>query len=187
MPTTRAGFAGRVPSINLDQRSAVPCRLIFKLPHQLTPAHVGNRFGKGWVLHHVLDRQALNDDRLVLTDQVRRKLVLMVSSPVGNTRMDLGHTTPLLLAVLRAGLFAGKPSLHTRQLLRIASKILGVRKALLIGGGHHGGESQIDADGLGTQAHGDAVLPDGLSPSLVRRIMVDNPRDTYARLLEPVQ
>ena len=32
-----------------------------------------------------------------------------------------------------------------------------------------------------------AVLPAGLSPSLIRKIMIDNPRDTYARLLEPVQ
>ena len=31
-----------------------------------------------------------------------------------------------------------------------------------------------------------AALPDGLAPDLVRRIMIDNPRDTYARLLEPV-
>jgi predicted TIM-barrel fold metal-dependent hydrolase len=32
-----------------------------------------------------------------------------------------------------------------------------------------------------------AVLPEGLSPTLERKIMIDNPRDTYARLLEPVQ
>jgi predicted TIM-barrel fold metal-dependent hydrolase len=32
-----------------------------------------------------------------------------------------------------------------------------------------------------------AVLPEGLSPTLTRKIMIDNPRDTYARLLEPVQ
>jgi predicted TIM-barrel fold metal-dependent hydrolase len=31
-----------------------------------------------------------------------------------------------------------------------------------------------------------AALPDGLAPDLVRKIMIDNPRDTYARLLEPV-
>ena len=37
------------------------------------------------------------------------------------------------------------------------------------------------------QFDGDAVLPPGLSPALVRKIMIDNPRDTYARLLEPVQ
>jgi predicted TIM-barrel fold metal-dependent hydrolase len=37
------------------------------------------------------------------------------------------------------------------------------------------------------QFDGEAVLPAGLSPALIRKIMIDNPRDTYARLLEPVQ
>jgi predicted TIM-barrel fold metal-dependent hydrolase len=37
------------------------------------------------------------------------------------------------------------------------------------------------------QFDGEAVIPPGLSPDLVRKIMVDNPRATYARLLEPVR
>jgi predicted TIM-barrel fold metal-dependent hydrolase len=37
------------------------------------------------------------------------------------------------------------------------------------------------------QFDGDAVLPDGLSRDLVRKIMIDNPRDTYPRLMETVQ
>ena len=36
------------------------------------------------------------------------------------------------------------------------------------------------------QFDGQGVLPEGLPPGLVRKIMVDNPRATYARLLEPV-
>jgi hypothetical protein len=36
------------------------------------------------------------------------------------------------------------------------------------------------------QFDGQAVLPEGLSSNLVRKITVDNPRATYARLLEPV-
>jgi predicted TIM-barrel fold metal-dependent hydrolase len=37
------------------------------------------------------------------------------------------------------------------------------------------------------QFDGDAVLPDGLSPALKRKIMVDNPRETYPRLTETTQ
>jgi predicted TIM-barrel fold metal-dependent hydrolase len=37
------------------------------------------------------------------------------------------------------------------------------------------------------QFEGDAVLPPGLSPELIRRIRVDNPRETYPRLQESVQ
>jgi predicted TIM-barrel fold metal-dependent hydrolase len=36
------------------------------------------------------------------------------------------------------------------------------------------------------QFEGNDAVPPGLSPELVRKIMVDNPRATYARLLEPV-
>jgi len=37
------------------------------------------------------------------------------------------------------------------------------------------------------QFEGDAVLPPGLSPQLLRRIRLDNPLDTYPRLKETVQ
>ncbi len=36
------------------------------------------------------------------------------------------------------------------------------------------------------QFDGDDVIPAGLSPDLVRKIMIDNPRATYARLMETV-
>src|SRR5437762_14138312 len=35
------------------------------------------------------------------------------------------------------------------------------------------------------QFDGDEVLPDGLSPDLVRKIMIDNPHATYKRLKQP--
>ncbi len=37
------------------------------------------------------------------------------------------------------------------------------------------------------QFDGTHAIPDGLPPDLVRKITIDNPRATYARLLEPVQ
>ena len=37
------------------------------------------------------------------------------------------------------------------------------------------------------QFDGDAVLPEGLPPGLARKIMVDNPRETYPRLTETMQ
>jgi hypothetical protein len=36
------------------------------------------------------------------------------------------------------------------------------------------------------QFDGDAALPDGLSPGLARKILIDNPRATYPRLKEAV-
>src|SRR5438477_5831201 len=37
------------------------------------------------------------------------------------------------------------------------------------------------------QFDGDAVLPDGISPDLVRKMMIDNPCATYGRLKQPVR
>jgi predicted TIM-barrel fold metal-dependent hydrolase len=36
------------------------------------------------------------------------------------------------------------------------------------------------------QFDGDAVLPEGMSPELVRKIMIDNPHATYPRLKDAV-
>jgi predicted TIM-barrel fold metal-dependent hydrolase len=35
--------------------------------------------------------------------------------------------------------------------------------------------------------NGDAALPEGLSPSLIQRMLVDNPLETYPRLKETLQ
>src|SRR2546423_455062 len=101
MATARAGLTGWVPPINLDHHAPVPLRLIFELAHKLAPAHVGNRLGERGMGHHVLDREALDHDRLVLTDQASRKLVLMVSASLGYSGMDFGDSAPLFLTVLR--------------------------------------------------------------------------------------
>ena len=112
MPATRARFTGWVKAINLDHGSPVPGRFVLQLPYELAPAHIGNGFCKGRVLHHVLDRQALDHDRLVFTNQVRRKLMLSVFASSSYSRVDDGHTPPLLFPVLRAFLFAGEPPLR---------------------------------------------------------------------------
>src|SRR2546427_253136 len=108
MATARAGLTGRIPPINLDHRAPVPLRLVFELAHKFAPAHVGNHLGERGMGHHVLDREALDHDRLVLTDQASRKLVLMVSASIGYSGIDFGDSAPLFLAVLRALLLAGE-------------------------------------------------------------------------------
>ncbi len=139
-------MTSRVPTINFDQSPLVPGCFVFELAHKRTPTDVGNGFGKRGMLQHVLDGEALDDDRLVLTDQVCRKLVLVVSASIGDARMDPRDTAALLLAVLRALLLAGQFALATSQLLFITRKILGIRKRLPIGSYHQGFQSQIDAD-----------------------------------------
>src|SRR5579863_3803443 len=102
MTATRARFTGRVEPINFDHGSPVPGRFVLQLPHELAPAHVGNRFCEGRVPHHVLDSKALDHDRLVLTNQFGRKLMLIVFSSISYSRVDFGHPPPLLCSVLRS-------------------------------------------------------------------------------------
>ena len=102
MTATRARFTGRVEPINLDQGSPVPGRFVLQLPHELAPAHVGNRFCEDRVLHHVLDSKALDHDRLVLTNEFRRKLVLIIPTSIGYSGMDPGDAPPLFLVVQRS-------------------------------------------------------------------------------------
>ena len=148
MATARAGLTGRVPPINLDHRAPVPLRLVFELAHKFAPAHVGNRLGERGMGHHVLDREALDHDRLVLTDQASRKLVLMVSASIGYSGMDFSDSAPLFLAVLGALLLAGKFPLCSGQGFGVPRGVPGILEDLAVGGGHKRFQAQVNADGF---------------------------------------
>lgn len=154
MTTHRTGFAGGVPPINLDHGAPVPGGLVLQLAYKLAPADISDGFGKARMLHHVLDRQALTADRLVLTDQLGGELVLVVSSSIGNARMDPGDFAPRLLAVLRALFLAGMPPLGLRQLLLITGKIAGIVEGLASRGDNHRLEPQVDPDVVGRLGQG---------------------------------
>src|ERR1700686_4745843 len=113
MPTGATSLARRVPAINLDHSTPVPLGLVFQLPHELAPTHVSDGRGKGGMLQHVLEGEALDHDRLVLTNEFRRELVLIITASIGDSSMDLGDTSPLFLAVRRIFFLTGKFALRT--------------------------------------------------------------------------
>src|SRR5437588_12340800 len=90
MTTIKAAFGGRVPLVYLDKGTSIPLGFVLQLPHQLTPTHITNRFGKAMVLDHILDRETLNTYNLVLTYDLSRELVLIVPPPISNTSVYLG-------------------------------------------------------------------------------------------------
>ncbi len=122
MPAHRAAFGGWVPFVNLDQDTPIPLCFVFQLGHKLTPSDVADGFGKGVVL----DLQALDTDRLVLTNDASREFVLVVPSPISNFGMNTGHFFASLGPILAALLFLGKPTLCLRQLLLIEGRVLGI-------------------------------------------------------------
>ncbi len=90
-----------------------------QLGHKLTPTDVADGFGKGVVLDHVLDLQALDADRLVFTNDASREFVLIIPSPISNLGMNTGNFFANLGSVTARLLFLGKPTLCLRQLLLI--------------------------------------------------------------------
>ena len=142
------GLRRGVPTVNLDQASSVPVGFVFQLSDKLTPSYVADSLSQCGVLDHVLDSQALHTHHLVFVDDAGGELMLVVSSPVGDTSMDFGYFETCLGAVLGALLFPGMPTLGFCQLLLILGKVAWVANGLPRGEGHHGLETKVKPDHL---------------------------------------
>ena len=148
MTTDRARLAGWIPAVYLDQRASVPLSFVLQLSEELAPSHISDRLGKCRVLHHMLDRQALDADHLVLADQTCREFVLIVPASIAYSGVDLGDLPPSLFPIATALLLFCMPFLGTRQLLCITCEVFGIVYFLALRGDHHRNQPQIDADPL---------------------------------------
>src|SRR2546426_744504 len=146
MATVKAPFGRGVPLVNLDQCAPIPPSFVLQLAHQFTPTHVANGFGQAMVFDHVLDLQTLDANRLVLTDQLCRELVLIVAPSVTDTSMYSGNLTTGFVSVLGTFFLLGKTALSLCQLLLILLKELGIAGGLPIGGDDHGLQAQVKPD-----------------------------------------
>src|SRR6266566_7925071 len=109
MTTVETALRGRIPRVNLDERSPVPLSFVCELTHKLTPSHIRDGLGKCVVLYHVLDLQTLKAYDLVLTYNLCRELVLRVTSSISNPGVDTSDFQLCLASVLRALLLLGVP------------------------------------------------------------------------------
>ncbi len=130
MPTVKATFGGGIPSVNLDQVPTIPCCFLFQLGHKLTPSDIADGFCKTVILDHVLDLQALNADRLVLTDQACRELMQEVTASLSDTGVYASYLFTSLDTVLATLVLPGVSSLCFRQLLFIFMEELGITNRL---------------------------------------------------------
>ncbi len=149
MTTTVATLRRGIELVDLDKGTPVPGGFVFQLADELPPSHVTDRFGKAVVFNHMLDLQTLHTYDLVLTYEVRRELVLVVSPSISNTLMDTRNPEACLCTVLRPLLFLGMSPLCLCQLLLIFRKELGVAVAMPITGGDHAHDPQIKSDHFG--------------------------------------
>src|SRR6266702_6832926 len=119
MSTVRATFGRGIPLVDLDEVPSIPCCFVGQKGHKLTPPHVTDRLGQMVIFDHVLNRQRLNADRLVFTNQTCRELVQEITASISNTGMDASHLLTSPGSILAPLLFPGVPSLCFRQFLLI--------------------------------------------------------------------
>ncbi len=109
---TRTRLARRKPPIQPHHGPPVPLRLVLQLASDLKERGVGYRTSETVVLHHVPNRQTLQNHHLVLVDDLPGRLVDVVRSDVPDPQVHLGE--PLLgsLPVLAPLLFLAQSPLH---------------------------------------------------------------------------
>src|SRR5690242_12955574 len=119
MPTTGAALTARIPLVDSDERAAIPGSLVGELAHELTPADIMDGFRQGGMLDHRLHVQALDANRLVLTNDAGREFVREITATVSNASVNARNRATRLVTVLGAALFLGEAALGLCQALLI--------------------------------------------------------------------
>ena len=143
MTTVKTPFGRWIELVNLDKSPPIPGGFIFQLPDEFTPSHIRDGFSQAMVFDQVLDLQTLDTDRLVLTDQLCRELVLIITASITDTSMDASHLEPCFGAVLGTFFLLGKTALGSCQFLLILVEERGIAIGVPIGGDHHGLQAQV--------------------------------------------
>src|SRR6266536_3218765 len=146
MTTSETALRGRIPLVNLDERSPVPLCFVLELPHKLAPSHIRDGLRKFVILDHVLDVQTLDAYDLVLAYDLCRELVLRVTPPISNPGMNTSHFQLSLASVLRAFLLLSMSTLRLGQFLFILGKERGVSVGLTIARDDHRLQAQVKSD-----------------------------------------
>src|SRR5260370_1778484 len=138
-----AHFAGRIPTVNLDEGSSIPLALILQLADKLAPSHIDYCFCQTVILYHILDGQTLHANHLVFVHNSCRKFVLVVSSTVLDTSMHACYFPSCFLPVLGAFLCPGMPMLDFCESLLVFCIVAWVAHSFASGEDHHRFESQV--------------------------------------------
>src|SRR5947207_195580 len=119
MTTIETALRGGIELINLDERSPIPLCFVCELSHKLAPSHIRDGLRKLVVLYHILDVQTLDAYDLVLTYDLCRELLLIVTPPISNPGVDSGYFQLSLPTVLRTFVLFRVPTLRLCQFLFI--------------------------------------------------------------------
>lgn len=106
-----ARLAARIVGRHFYDAVAIPCCLVFKHVKELRPRSTCYGSGKFVIVKHPFYIQVFDADRLVFTDEHRRLFLQKVVSLVCDLLVDSGYLNALLVAIVGAFLFTGKPPL----------------------------------------------------------------------------
>ena len=126
LPTARARFAAWQPAIHDNYPTIMPTRLVLEHRPQLRPGRITDRAGQTVIPKQVGDRQILDHDRLVLTNEPSTHLVKEITPPINDPSMDPSHPRPCLGPVVGTSLFAGQSALRLDQRDTLAPLMSGV-------------------------------------------------------------
>jgi hypothetical protein len=143
----RACFARRVPPIDYDQLTPVPCALVLQHRPHFSPTCIGDRAGQAMIADHVPHAQILDHDHLVFTDEIGSELVQEIPSPIGDPGMGTGDVYSCLFPVSGALSLPGEQSLGAGEPCPIATLEPRVEDFLSGGQRDQGGNPGIDPDG----------------------------------------
>src|SRR2546423_14845613 len=143
MTTIETALRGRIPLVNLDERSAIPLCFVCELSHKLTPSHIRDGLRQLVVLYHILDVQTLDAYDLVLAYDLCRELVLIVTPPISNPGVYSGDFQLCLATVLRTFLLFRVPTLRLGQFLFILGRERRVTVGVSIARDDHRLQSQV--------------------------------------------
>ncbi len=128
--TIPTAFRTGKPLVNFHQVSTIPPGFVFQLSNHLSPPRITDGTGKFPVLHHVLHRQRLNGNRLIVTHQPGCQLVQMVFSGIGNLLLDSSNSQPRFVPVTRPLLLAAQRLLRSAKSLVVLVKVSGIGNLL---------------------------------------------------------
>ena len=143
----RANLARRKELPHSDDHLSVALRLIGELPEEFTPCGVTDTLCHLMIFHHVLGREALHADDIVLPHDLSRELLLVVPPHVSDMLLKTSDPQASLLAVPASLLLSGKLPLKASELLLTLGEILGVFVFLSIAGDNEIFNTEVQTDG----------------------------------------
>ena len=143
----RANLARREELPDSDDHLSVALRLIGELSEKFTPCGIPDALRQLMIFHHILGREALHADDVILPHNLSRELLLVVPSHVSNMLLKTGDPQASLLTVLASLLLSGKLPLKASELLLTLGEILGVLVFLSIAGDNEIFNTEVQTDG----------------------------------------